>query len=145
MFGARCYADGAPSLTLEDRVKTACALYHEGYAPRLRMSGGPGDGAVHETAAMARLARALGVPAHAIEIDETGHNTWATVDATPSGKTLVVSHFYHLARIKLSYRARGRDVFTVPARETRPVRGTPQFVAREVPAFWWYWLRAAIA
>ncbi|MDH3590614.1 MAG: YdcF family protein [Planctomycetota bacterium] len=143
VFGARCHADGAPSLTLVDRVRTACDLYHRGLAPRLRFSGGPGDGAVHETEAMAALARSLGVPGSAIELDRTGLDTAATVAATPRGRTLAVSHFYHLPRVKMAYRAAGRDVLTVPARASRPVRKTSLFVLREVPAFWWYWLRDA--
>ena len=35
VFGARCYADGRLSQTLEDRVRTGCRLYREGLAPLL--------------------------------------------------------------------------------------------------------------
>lgn len=145
VFGARCYADGTPTLTLEDRVKTACDLYRRGLAPKLLLSGGPGDGAVHETDAMRRLALNAGVPDSAIEIDRDGIDTAATVRHTGPGRVLAVSHFYHLARIQLAYRNAGRTAYTVPAKQSRPVRGTPRFVAREIPAFWWYWLRHAVA
>jgi len=134
--GARCYADGRPTQTLAERVKTACALYHDGYAPRLFFSGGPGDGATHETEAMRDLALELGVPAHAITLDRDGLNTRATIEHAPPGRLLVVSHFYHLPRIKLL----ARGAFTVPATEERRIRGTPWFVAREIAAFWFHML-----
>ncbi|HEX2948824.1 MAG TPA: hypothetical protein VHV83_04545 [Armatimonadota bacterium] len=38
VFGARAYADGEPSTALADRVRTACMLYHAGYAPCLIFS-----------------------------------------------------------------------------------------------------------
>jgi len=136
--GARCYADGRPTQTLAERVRTACGLYHAGYAPRLFFSGGPGDGATHETEAMRDLARRLGVPADAIELDRDGVSTRATLRHCPPGRLLVVSHFYHLPRIKMFARRLGREAYTVPAHEERRIRGTPWFVAREVAAFWWY-------
>ncbi len=58
---------------------------------------------------------------------------------------LVVSHFYHLPRIKMCYQQQGREVYTVPAKASRPIARTPLFVLREVPAFWVYWLRAVFS
>jgi vancomycin permeability regulator SanA len=141
-FGARCYADGRPSQSLVDRVRTGCRLFHAGLAPRLFLSGGPGDGAIHETEAMREVALSEGVPAAAITLDRKGLSTWATVHHTGPGRILAVSHFYHLPRIKLAYRSKRRVVYTVPADETYTVRQTPRLVAREVAAFWWYYLRS---
>src|SRR5262249_46510741 len=47
--GARVYADGQLSDALADRVRTACQLYRAGLTKKLLFSGGPGDGAIHET------------------------------------------------------------------------------------------------
>jgi uncharacterized SAM-binding protein YcdF (DUF218 family) len=138
VLGARCYEDGTPSQALAERVRTACRLHREGYAPRLFMSGGPGDGATHETDAMRALAIQEGVPAREIVVDRFGLNSLATIRHAPPGRLLVVSHFYHLPRLKLLARREGREAYTVPADEERPIRGTPRFVAREVAAFWWY-------
>ena len=55
-----------------------------------------------------------------------------------------VSHFYHLPRIKMAYQRAGIEVYTVPARETRTLLKLPQFVAREVAAFWFYYARALV-
>jgi vancomycin permeability regulator SanA len=139
VFGARAYADGRPSDALADRVRTACDLYHAGYAPLLVMSGGPGDGDIHETQAMRRMAMGLGVPDEAIRLDPTGVNTRATARATAThGRILTVSHFYHLPRVKLTYQRAGVEVFTVPARERYTLTKMPLLIAREVAAIWYY-------
>jgi len=141
--GARCYADGTPSQALRERVRTACRLWREGYASRLFLSGGPGDGATHEVEAMRALAMEEGVPAGEIAVDRDGVNTLATIRHAPPGRLLLVSHFYHLPRAKLLARREGREAYTVPADEERRIRGTPRFVAREIAAFWWYLLATA--
>lgn len=152
VLGARVYADGRPSDALADRVRTACALYRQGLVPRLLFSGGPGDGAVHETESMKRMALQLGVRAQDILLDQGGVNTQATVrntetlfQALHASRVLVVSHFYHLPRIKLAYQRDGLDVYTVPAKESYLLRQLPYNMAREVVALWVYYLRPIAA
>lgn len=147
VFGARTYADGRPSQALADRVRTACSLWRDGRAPLLVLSGGPGDGAVHETEAMAALARAEGVPDEAIVRDRDGTNTRATVANVAAllrsrglHTTLAVSHSYHLPRVKMAFDRAGVGAYTVPARESRPIPRMPWFVGREVVALWGYWI-----
>jgi vancomycin permeability regulator SanA len=133
---------------LADRVRTACRLYQSGLAGKLIFSGGPGDGAVHETDAMQRMALGLGVKADDIILDKAGFNTQATVKNTEAlfsqlhaSRILVVSHFYHLPRIKLAYQRDGWNVYTVPARESYLLGQLPYNMAREVAALWVYYLR----
>lgn len=149
VFGARVYADGRPSDALSDRVRTACNLYHQGYATKLLFSGGPGDGSTHETEAMKRMAIFSGVSESDILLDASGLNTQATVENSRSfikkngiRRVLAVSHFYHLPRIKMCFERAGIEAFTVPAEEGFPLRKTPWFMAREVVAFWGYYLAA---
>lgn len=149
VFGARAYADGRPSDALADRVRTACQLYQQGLVRRLIFSGGPGDGPVHETESMRRMALRLGVPDAAITRDEGGLNTAATVRNTrsmlTSQSTIAVSEFYHVPRIKLAFQRAGLDVRTVPAQPAHWARAWPlKSMAREVPAFWLYYARAAL-
>lgn len=148
VFGARVYADGRLSDALRDRVETACALYHAGYAPWLIVSGGPGDGEVHETHAMRDFAIRAGVPAEAILVDARGLSTAATVEQTlpllaahDLHQVLAVSHFYHLPRVKLAYQRRGVEVYTVPADERYTLTKIPLLMLREVAATWVYLLR----
>jgi vancomycin permeability regulator SanA len=148
VFGARVYRDGRPSLALHDRVKTACRLYREGYAKRLILSGGRAPGApVSEPEAMRDLALSLGVPDEAILLDEGGVNTLASVGnaaetARREGWTrlLMVSHDYHLSRIKLLCRHAGITAFTVPAEETRRLKKKPLYVLRELAAWVYYFV-----
>ena len=79
--GARAYANGTPSLALADRMRTACELFHEGHAGRLVVSGGPGDGAYHETDVMRRMALDAGVK---ISINTDAHAV-AQFDQMPFG------------------------------------------------------------
>jgi vancomycin permeability regulator SanA len=148
VFGAKAFASGNPSPPLEERVRTACDLYHAGLAPLVIFSGGPGAGEVHETEAMRRLALQLGVPGEAMILDRHGVNTQATVANTVQicerlqfRKVLAVSHFYHLPRVKLAYRRAGREVFTVPAQSRYWLRGLPQYLLREVAAQWAYYVQ----
>ena len=145
VFGARAYADGRPSDALADRVRTACELYRQGLVCQLVFSGGPGDGAIHETESMRRMAVSLGVPDSAIVRDEAGLNTAATLRNTrpllAAKAAIAVSEFYHLPRIKLAAAAAGIDLLTVPARPAS--RRLPMSnMIREIPAFWLYYARA---
>lgn len=149
VFGARAYQDGQASRPLADRVETACALYRQGYAPRLLFSGGPGDGAVDEPEAMRRLAITLGVPAQAILLDHSGVDTHATVAYSCAlfpryhiTRVLAVSHFFHLPRIKMTYQRAGWDVYTVPAAELAPLRESYYCVLRDMAAIWAYYVMA---
>ena len=124
----------------------ACELYRTGLARKLVVSGGPGDGAVHETESMRRMAVSLGVRSDDILLDPAGLNTRATAKNTEllltqlnASRVLVVSHFYHLPRIKLAFQQDGWDVFTVPARESYILRQLPFNMLREIAAFWAYY------
>jgi len=148
VLGARVYTDGRPSDALADRVRAACNLYCNGTVKKLLFSGGPGDGAIHETEGMKRMAVKLGVKPEDILLDAHGLNTQATVKNTEAifqqlhvSRVLVVSHFYHLPRIKLAYHRKGWEVYTVPAKESYLLRQMPFNMAREVAALWVYYFR----
>lgn len=148
VFGARAYKDGRLSDALQDRIRTACNLYRDGLAKRLVLSGGRGDGPVTEAEAMRGYALKQGVRAEDIFIDNEGVNTEATVrNTTPlfqqwhAKRVLAVSHFYHLPRIKLAYQRAGVEVWTVPAHQHRFLGQIPFNMAREVAAFWSYYLK----
>jgi vancomycin permeability regulator SanA len=153
VLGARVYASGTPSPLLADRIATGVELYRSGLVPFLVMSGGDGADGWNEAEVMRDQAIAAGVPAAAVFVDRTGVNTDATVDHTiallddpsiPRGsmRLIAVSQAYHLPRIQLAFSGAGVDVLTVPAVDPVPIEEMPLLVAREVPAFWLYYLRA---
>lgn len=152
IFGAQVNSGGGLSASLADRVNTGIALYRAGYAKKLVMSGAVGASGLDEPLYMARYAEQAGVPAKDILLDHQGWNTDDTVANTVAlfrrdgiRSVLAVSQGYHLPRVKLAYAMSGWDVRTVPAPQGPvPIPQTPLFVAREVPAFWTYWLRALV-
>lgn len=84
-------------------------------------------------------------------LDYEGLNTAATVRnvrgmAAPEGpgRVLMVSHGYHLARIKQECDRVGLDAVTVPARESYLLTEMPWFMAREVVAQWVYLARGVL-
>ena len=153
VFGARVYATGAPSPLLADRIATSIELYRSGLVRRLVMSGGDGADGYNEAAVMRETAIRAGVEPAAILVDAAGATTDATVDhawsllCCSSGsppRLIAVSQAYHLPRIQLAFSRLGIDVLTVPAVDPIPISEMPLLIAREVPAFWVYYLRACL-
>lgn len=149
VLGARVYADGTPSDALADQVLAAVELFHAGRCRVLIMSGGPGDGPVHETQAMRDLALAHAVPPEAILLDPDGVNTAATARNTAQlarahtlRRVVGVTHFYHTPRVGMALRRAGLDADTQPASmRGRVLNRLPVFMAREVAAWWVYLVR----
>jgi uncharacterized SAM-binding protein YcdF (DUF218 family) len=135
VFGARVYGNGDPSLALEDRVKHGVRLYHAGLAPRLILSGAP-----DEVPAMRRLALEGRVPESALVCDTAGVNSYATLANLKERDVVAVSHYYHLARIKLTAHRLGIHCATSPCPMSRRLAKEPYFVARECAAFVSYYL-----
>jgi len=148
VFGCKVYASGNLSTALSDRVRCACELYHQGLVGHLVMSGGPGQGDIHETDAMRDFAVSLGVPPDRILTDRSGLSTNETVASTVPlfrkhgfERVLAVSHFFHLPRIKLTYQRAGVTVFTVPARQKFRLPNEGFMLVRETAALWAYYAR----
>lgn len=143
VLGAKAHADGTASGALRDRTRTACALWREGLAPTIVLSGGKNAGSVaSEPEVMRRIAREEGVPDAALVLDETGKDTAASIAFTARlaraqawRSVLVVSHDYHLARLRLLADRAGLVVRTVPAVEACPGGWKVFAAAREVAAY----------
>lgn len=149
VLGSRVHGDGRPSGSLIDRTRTAAELWREGLAPVVILSGGHGaDAPISEPEAMRTLALEAGVPASALVLDEAGVDTAASIRfaarlARERGwrRVLVVSHDYHLARVRLLADREGLTVRTVPAVETRGRLWKCTAIPREVLAWGaaWAW------
>jgi hypothetical protein len=129
VLGARVLQDGSPSLALSDRVRHGARLLRAGLAPRLVLSGAP-----EEVASMARLAVECGVPEEALVLDPEGLSTQATMAHLADRRIIAVSHYYHLARVKMIARRMGIDCRTAPCLMTRRLAREPFFIARECAA-----------
>src|SRR5258705_5610484 len=152
IFGARVYASGVPSPLLADRIRTGVELYRAGLVPTLVMSGGDGADGFNEALVMRDQGIGAGVSPKAILVDPAGVTTEATVanaiallwDYSVPPSVIAVSQAYHLPRVQLSFATAGVDVLTVPAADPEPIGEMPLLVAREVPAFWVYYLRVCL-
>jgi vancomycin permeability regulator SanA len=149
VFGAKALSNTQPSLALYQRVHTACTLYHEGWARRLILSGGPAKGAAQEADCMRNVALRLGVPDSAIMLDRNGFSTYDTVRNTTrmfgrmhARRVIAVSDFFHLPRIKMTYQRAGWEVYTVPTMNLRMPRDIcALMLVRETAAMWAYYGR----
>ena len=155
VFGARVYASGDPSPLLADRIRTGVELYRDGLVSTLVMSGGDGADGFNEATVMRDKAVASGVDPAAIVVDRAGITTEATIANTTAlltmraggvapTRVIAVSQAYHLPRVQLAFATVGIDALTVPATDPQPIGEMPFLVAREVPAFWLYYLRVCL-
>lgn len=121
--GARVYADGTVSPMLADRLDAALALYREGRAPRILVSGDHGTRGYDEVNAMRRYLEAAGVPAAHIFMDHAGFTTYDTLyrarDVFGLRRAVVVTQRFHLTRSLFVADALGLDVEGVVA-DRRP-------------------------
>ncbi|MBN1419623.1 MAG: YdcF family protein [Planctomycetes bacterium] len=149
VLGAKVDERGELSDALAWRMETGVNLFRERRAPLLILSGGTGENGRSEPQAMAAFACARGVPRKAIILDEDGVNTWRSAQNTLAiarergiRTVLVVSQYFHNARVRLIFERVGLACYTVPAGDRRPLRKEPYFVLRETVAFpFYYFLR----
>lgn len=102
VFGAGLRQDGLPSNVLEDRVRVASELYHQGVVSQLLVSGSVRTTNYDEPKAMRDLAIELGVASDDILIDPNGSRTYNTCFNAKHlfkiSEALLVSQEYHLPR-----------------------------------------------
>lgn len=138
VMGAAQY-NGRPSPVFEARLQHALALYEQGLAPRIVVTGGKQPGDVYTEAEAAELWLVdRGVPAEAILMENAGRSTRGTIKAVPQvlpangTSILIVSDGFHLFRSELLFRDLGYAAFSSPAPDS-PIRPwSPQELAHVV-------------
>lgn len=119
VLGCLVRNDGTPSHMLEDRLKRGVALYRQGIAPKLLMSGDHGTVDYDEVDAMKRYAVEAGVASEDVFMDHAGFSTYETVYRAKTifgaDKVVIVTQQYHLHRALYAARALGIDAYGVAA------------------------------
>ncbi len=141
--GCKVMPDGSPSRALDRRVRAAVDLWREGRAPQLVISGGATGGPVTEARAGAALAVALGVPAHAVTLEERARSTAENAAYTAEllgrdARVLVVTCSWHRWRAERMFRRHFAHVGSagpVPPDDERQRHATREVLA--VAASWW--------
>ena len=142
VFGAQAFAHG-PSAELRARLAHALALWQEGAAPAIAVSGGR-DGDIDEVAVMRGWLEEHGVPPAAVREVLPGDTTRATIvaaaDAGPM-RVIAVSSPFHSRRIRGEARRRGVHLVTdcpahTPEADSRAAQAVRS--ATELLACAWY-------
>lgn len=133
VLGAAQYG-GRPSPAFAARLDHAQALYGQGVASRIVVTGGkqPGD-QFTEAGVGADYLIALGVPDDAILREVSSRNSWESLQASarflfPRGirRVVLVSDPFHSLRIRLTAEEIGFDAVTSPTR-TSPITGVAEW------------------
>ncbi len=141
ILGARVYRDGTLSTALRDRVDRGVELFKDGVVRFLILSGGTDASGTSEPMAMATHAMRRSVPPGALIFDLGGNTTYDSARNCASiardegfDALIVVSQYFHNARVKLIFERSGVRCYTVPARPSRPFRREVYFLCREAVA-----------
>ncbi len=102
VLGCAVWGRDEPSPMLKDRLDTAIALYHEGVAPKILMSGDNSVEHYNEPYCMLKYALEQGVPDEDIFLDFAGFSTYESIYRAKAvfcvDRMIVVTQKYHLFR-----------------------------------------------
>lgn len=135
VLGASLNQDGTPSSMLAERMDQGIALYRNGAAERLLLSGdGSRDQYYNEANAMRRYALERNVPDEAIILDENGLSTFDSIahayETYGAESLVIVSQRYHLYRSVYIGESFGLQTYGVPSDR----QDWPNQEVREIPA-----------
>jgi SanA protein len=143
VFGAGYTPDGHLSDALADRMETAIELYVEGKVNKLLLTGDNRFAHYNEPAAMARYARARGVPPEDLVLDYAGRRTYDSCYRAEAifglKEAVLVTQAFHLPRALYTCDRLGLEVVGVVADRHRYIR-TPWYQLRELFALSRAWL-----
>lgn len=149
VLGAAQY-NGRPSPVLRARLDQALALYREGLAPVVIVTGGVGRGDTTSEAAVGRrYLVAHGVPERAVIAQSDGRNTRASMNGVQQWlrdrqlrRVLLVSDPFHMFRLRLEARRTALEAYTSPT-ESSPISHNPVLELRyllaealKIPVAW---------
>lgn len=117
VLGCGVRDDGTPSDMLRDRLRRGVALYEDGAAPKLLMSGDHGREDYNEVQAMKDYAVAAGIPSEDVFMDHAGFSTYESMyrakEIFGAEKVLIVTQDYHLYRSIYIAEQLGLDAYGV--------------------------------
>ncbi len=148
VFGNKVGRNGEPSLSLASRLDKALLLYRDGRAPYVIVSGGLGKEGWNEAEVMANYLAERGIPRQFLLVDSQGLNTYLTAQNAARlsmeygfHSFLLVSHFYHLPRARLTFLRLGLEPVGIAHAERFVARDFYYGLIREVIAYPVYFFR----
>lgn len=117
VLGCGVNSDGTPRLLLRDRLDCGAALYLNGEAPKLLMSGDHGRVGYDEVNGMKNYAIEYGIPSSDVFMDHAGFSTYESMyrarDVFDVDSLIIVTQEYHLYRAVYTARSLGLDAYGV--------------------------------
>ena len=136
ILGAGIWGD-KPSPMLEDRLNEGIALYKNGVAKKLIMSGDHGRKEYDEVNVMKEYAIKNGVPSEDIFMDHAGFSSYESIyrakEIFEANKIIIVTQKYHLYRALYIANQLGLDAYGVNS-DPRQYVGTTYRECREILA-----------
>jgi SanA protein len=143
VFGAGYTPDGRLSHALADRMETAIELYEAGKVNKLLLTGDNRFADYNEPAAMARYARARGVPREDLVLDYAGRRTYDSCYRAKAifglEQAVLVTQAFHLPRAMYTCERLSLGVVGVVA-DRRRYSLAPWYHLRELFALTRAWL-----
>jgi uncharacterized SAM-binding protein YcdF (DUF218 family) len=155
VLGAAQY-NGRPSPVLRARLEHALQLYHQGFAPRIIVTGGVGRGDTTSEALVGRkYLLAQGVQPRAVVVQPQGRSTQASMTAVADWleeehlrRVILVSDPFHMFRLRLEARRTDLEAYTSPT-ESSPISDNPvlelRYLAAEGLKIPVAWVRAVLS
>ena len=123
VLGCAVWPGNEPSPMLKDRLDTAIALYKEGVAPKLLLSGDNSVAEYSEPDCMLQYTLAQGVPPEDIFLDYAGFSTYESVYRSHAvfmaDRLIVVTQKYHLFRALKACEALGIEARGVASNQEK--------------------------
>jgi uncharacterized SAM-binding protein YcdF (DUF218 family) len=142
ILGAALRADGSPGPALLRRIDTGVALFRQGRAGHLLLSGGVRRHDRTEASEMRRAALAAGVPEDCLTVEDRSRDTLENalfcrpiLAARGWTRVLLVTDAYHLPRALYTFRRFGVAARAAAAAPPAPVAAALAAGVREVCAF----------
>ncbi|MGE3279340.1 MAG: YdcF family protein [Candidatus Altimarinota bacterium] len=144
VMGAKVLSNNQPDLMMRERINTAKKYISE-ETKHVILTGGTVDEKVSEAEAMKSMLVQSGIDEDKILLETNSTSTYQNllysqplIEAAGCEKLDIVSHDFHLARIKMTADNFGISVNRlIPAEKTKP--NTKQRLSREYLAYLWYW------
>jgi uncharacterized SAM-binding protein YcdF (DUF218 family) len=139
---------GEPSKRLKARLDRALALYNEGIAPYVIVSGGFGKEGYDEAVVMRDYLIGKDVPESSILMDRDGNNSYLTakncaaiMQQQASTRAILVTQYYHVPRARMAFRRFGISDLGHACARMGPEAREPFALAREFCAYYYYLIR----
>lgn len=119
VLGAKVYADGTPSPTLQDRLDAGYQLYLTGKVKKILVSGDHGQADYNEVEVMKNYLLAKGVPREDIFMDHAGFDTYDSMyrarDVFEVESVIISTQQFHINRSVYIARRLGLDAYGLPS------------------------------